>query len=287
MVKPAKSSRRVSELRCEAIKKYLSFENLPLQNVVSSVLKAFVDCFVECLDGGCGVDVSDYISFFNRFVTRALAESYKCDRVKHLLNSAREYVARVYTAAEKVFGSAFIIEGELKSRLLIHTKSPVMPLDMGISWDFILNIPFVPASSVKGLARSYFEANKIVVGGLDADELFGSEEGGVGYIVFFDAYPVSCQEKLIEPDVITPHYPGDRIDELSATPTPIVFPAIAPKTVMHFPVAVNVKLIGKKIGGQGLGKEITAIISNIAKALESGVGAKTSVGYGRIKIVKY
>ncbi|MEM4628280.1 MAG: type III-B CRISPR module RAMP protein Cmr6, partial [Ignisphaera sp.] len=98
-------------------------------------------------------------------------------------------------------------------------------------------------------------------------------------VVFFDAYPVRCEgENLVEADVITPHYNevAGRIDEARSSPTPLVFPVLAPGTVLHVVVALK-KPLGRELSG--------VFMDNVGKALGSGLGAKTSVGYGRIRVI--
>lgn len=111
-------------------------------------------------------------------------------------------------------------------------------------------------------------------------KIFGTQnqEGGV---VFFDALPNPESMKnnpILELDVMTPHYqpyysaedaPGDWHD-----PNPIPFFTVPEGIIFHFPVASrdrNTNLVSK---ARDLLKEALK---------EHGVGAKTSLGYGRFE----
>jgi len=278
--------------RCEALDGYLDLKVLASRNVVSAVSRAFVECFLEYLDRRRGHEILErYVSLFSREVTERLRWSYSCDRVKGLLEESRRRVTEVYSFAKEVFGSAFMLQGVLQSRFLVHTRSPTLPLDVGLAWDPILNLPYIPASTVKGVVRAYLANNRI--DDLNVGELLGEggEEGHVSYVIFFDSYPVDCRGTLVEPDVITPHYREVEglIDETSVKPTPIVFPTIAPGTTIYFPVAINMKLIKKPSSGNKVKKledvnTINDLVDKIMRALESGIGAKTSLGYGYVRM---
>jgi len=279
-------------LRCRALDRYLNVDVLAFYNVVSALSKTFVECFLECLEGRCELEsLERFISLFDREVAVRLGSAYSCARIGGLLEESRRRIVEVYSSAREVFGSAFILQGVLQSRLLVHTRSPMLSLDMSIAWDPVFNLPYIPASSVKGVVRAYLEKSEAL--DLDVDELLGksSPGGHVGYVIFFDSYPVSCKTTLIEPEVITPHYrEGEgKIDETSVKPTPIVFPTIASGTTIYFPIAINMKLI-KKLPGESKFKKledvntINNLVDNIMKALESGIGAKTSLGYGYVRM---
>lgn len=282
------------EPRCRALNEYLRDEVLA-SNVISALSIAFTECFNEVVERGRPEDIEVFVSHFNKVASERLRWAYKCDRIKSLLEESRRHVVEVYERARSIFGSSYLIVGRLESRLLVHTRSPTLPLDISLAWDPVLNLPYIPASTVKGVVRAYLTMGNITVEGLSVDDLLG--EAGklahVGYTVFFDAYPVGCEKTLVEPDVITPHYSEVewRIDETSAKPRPIVFPTIAPGTTIYFPVAINVNL-AKRLKGKSEtaklaeGDVVSKILEHIQKALQIGIGAKTSIGYGRVRITR-
>jgi CRISPR-associated protein Cmr6 len=288
------------ELKCGALNKYLEEEVLVSSNVISALTLAFINCFKEIIEGGDSKVIENFVSYFNSIASERLVLAYDCSRVRSLLEESRRYVVEVYEKAGSIFGSSFIIIGRLESRLLVHARSPTLPLDISLAWDPVLNLPYIPASTVKGVVRSYLTMNNVTVEGLSVDDLLGEarkseheaeELAHVGYIVFFDAYPVGCEKTLVEPDVITPHYSEveGRVDETSVKPRPIVFPTIAPRTTIYFPVAVNVNRARRlkdkgKIAKLAEGNTVNEILEHVQRALEIGIGAKTSIGYGRVKI---
>lgn len=282
------------EPRCRALNEYLRDEVLA-SNVISALSIAFTECFNEVVERGRPEDIEVFVSNFNKVASERLRWAYRCDRVKGLLEESRRHVVEVYERARSIFGSSYLIVGRLESRLLVHTRSPTLPLDISLAWDPVLNLPYIPASTVKGVVRAYLTMGSVTVEGLSVDDLLG--EAGklahVGYTVFFDAYPVGCEKTLVEPDVITPHYSEVewRVDETSAKPRPIVFPTIAPGTTIYFPVAINVSL-AKRLKGKSEaaklaeGDAVSKILEHIQKALQIGIGAKTSIGYGRVRITR-
>jgi CRISPR-associated protein Cmr6 len=295
------------ELKCRALDKYLGEEVLASSNVISALTLAFINCFREVVEEGESKVaekeskvIENFVSYFNSIASEKIMLAYDCSRVRGLLEESRRHVVEVYERARSIFGSSFLIVGRLESRLLAHTRSPTLPLDISLAWDPVLNLPYIPASTVKGVVRAYLTMNNVTVEGLGVDDLLGKarkseHEAGelahVGYIVFFDAYPVGCERTLVEPDVITPHYSEveGRVDETSVKPRPIVFPTIAPGTTIYFPVAVNVNLARRlkekgKVAKLAKGNTVNEILEHVQRALEMGIGAKTSIGYGRVKI---
>ncbi len=178
------------------------------------------------------------------------------------------YVEELYESAKAVFKNVAILRFTLRTPLTIHTKWPYLPLEIGLAIHPLLNVPYIPGSSLKGLLSHFIDK----ACGLDAVELFGDAEHK-GMLVVFDAYPVKW-DKVIEPDVITPHYREveGEISEVEASPTPLVYPTVPPGVEFAFIVATDADV------------ECTVELQQrIANALARGVGARTSLGYGRFK----
>jgi CRISPR-associated protein Cmr6 len=283
------SRRRVEEELDRCLREGL--KGLAEKNSISALVRTFVECYRYYDEARARVK---YVSEFSRVATLALHEGFRCEEARRLLDSAANYLDGLYKELEKGVGSlysaVFAIDMRLVSRLLVYTRNPFLPLEVSLAWDPVLNLPYIPSSSIKGAVRSWIE---LYVGksveGVSLEEVFGSEPGSVGggrssLVIFTDAYPVSCTAYLIEPDVITPHYSVAELafTEPEALPTPIVFPTIAPNTVLRFIVAFK----RKGDNGRSLGTNVvTKLVELIMKALEDGLGAKTSIGYGRAKPV--
>jgi len=187
-----------------------------------------------------------------------------------------------------------LIEMQLKSRAItgINQDFAYVPFEVGINFDMLLSIPYIPGSSIKGAVkaawgvikrrnlgdREFYEA--------DEQKLFGAEKQA-GSIIFSDAFPVKPGRKgfILYPDVITPHYSvggEDILNELDAHPNPIPHLSIAPETIFSFVIAIP-----KRISGLDMG-EAKKIFKNVLKALnvalKLGIGARTNVGYGRFEL---
>jgi CRISPR-associated protein Cmr6 len=96
--------------------------------------------------------------------------------------------------------------------------------------------------------------------------------GQEGALIITDALPTSSA--VVEPDVITPHYKEPDVREDRAEPTPLVFPVVKPGATFDFFVA------SRSIEAR-CAKEIYSLIN---EALAEGLGAKTRLGYGIVKL---
>lgn len=147
------------------------------------------------------------------------------------------------------------------------------PVESGFLWHHCLGVPYLPGSSLKGLALSWAKH------WMSEDEtlrqqIFGSEDQ-IGEIVFFDALPTKQPD--LKADVITPHYgeyerngeaPGDWM-----SPVPVPFLSVAKGANFQFALAPR-------------RKSATPLLDTahswIKEGLEwLGAGARTAVGYGR------
>jgi CRISPR-associated protein Cmr6 len=253
------------------------------RNTLSALIRAFTSCYNLYKEGK--EDIS-YVPEFSRVASKRLSESFSCNKVKPLLEEADKYLKTLFNELNNMFDAVFTVNMTLTSRLAIYTKNPFMPLEIAIAWDPVLNLPYTPSSSLKGAVRAWLEVNNVRrIDGVDIDDIFGragEKEVHISLAIFTDAYPVSCVNKLIEPDVISPHYKGEDIAEVDVNPVPLVFPTIAPGTTMRFLLALRYRLEGSQLLDP---QKAVSIAQHVVKALESGIGAKTSVGYGRVKPV--
>ncbi|AEI15246.1 CRISPR-associated RAMP protein, Cmr6 family [Flexistipes sinusarabici DSM 4947] len=173
------------------------------------------------------------------------------------------------------------------------------PCEVGMTFDHSLGIPYIPASSIKGIVRfahtlslvdEAYGKNIVDEEGWFDDEadwtkiptIFGTSQdnGRRGKVIFLDAYPEKTP--YLHVDIMSPHYgpyysefkpPADYYD-----PTPIKFLTVAKGTTFIFRV-----LIDKET------KDIEQIMHDVSSAVKNslekdGVGAKTAVGYGRFTI---
>jgi len=169
--------------------------------------------------------------------------------------------------------------------------------DTSMTLHHIYGVPFIPASAIKGILRSwfimaYFNNDEVVA---LKDEgfcfIFGSPQGEAGdlkgAIQFFDAFPEEAPK--ITRDIMTPHYKNyyDKGSKSSPTddqnPVPISFLTIE-NTSFEFIIAGN-SIDNRVINfGKLSNQNVLELIStNLIEALrDHGIGAKTAVGYGRM-----
>jgi len=163
-----------------------------------------------------------------------------------------------------------------------------------IALHHIYGIPYIPASSIKGVLRTWIifsefnnHEDQAVSKSKEFCEIFGCpsksffNEARQGLVTFFDAFPI--KEPVIEPDIMNPHYPkwysGKKGEKPVDTdkPNPVFF-----LTVKHTPFQFlvgsqtwNLKI--KLFWGKTLGEWLNEALG------EHGLGAKTAVGYGYFK----
>lgn len=245
------------------------------ENVYSSLIGSILRQLEEDVRG------FDY-RMFSRDASLALARSYGDCRAASLANLLKYIVRRVseiYESSQKLFCSTLLLEVETHNRLLVHTRSPFMPLEIGVAWHPYFNLPYIPASTLKGVLKAYMESYNKELCGLSAGDLLGTKESE-SRLVFFDAFPVSCKKALLEADVLTPHYPEVQgvVDEARVRPNPITFPVIADGVRFRFIVGIR----------NDSSSKILCIIKKLPELLKEtfdrGLGAKTSIGYGTVRV---
>ncbi len=181
--------------------------------------------------------------------------------------------------------------------------------EVGLSFDPVLNVPYIPSSSLKGAFRHVLEQQGKKN---EATQIFGSEKS-MGLVGVTDAYPVPTASehgfRLFDPDVLTPHYSGEYVrTELDVKPVPVVFVAIAPGVEFEFYIYYdrNLQVLqreqSRKVSGvhvyegdlaQALkGTQVSVdqlplVDYAVIYALTRGIGAKTSIGYSRFKLLEY
>jgi len=237
-----------------------------------------------------------------------------------------------------------VCEIEAISRIIINTNAVFgkIPFEVGLSFDPILNIPFISGSSLKGAFRCALEEliereykRKFdfigVMKKLEEiiDKIFGSHKGS-SLIGVTDAYPVSLNSngRLFEPDVITPHY-SDVETEFDVKPKPILFLTVAPGVRFRFLIFFNKRIYDQKTGREHIGRRMGIVrdyelgskpvddvlnyaihygddLGSVLKrggkadiniipwidravlyAFIRGVGAKTSLGYSKFRLILY
>jgi len=241
-----------------------------------------------------------YESFYNRIKNNVTLKNLLAEKQK-----GQQQFCEIY---EKAGYKIINFKAALKSPLITGIGQP-HPNEVGMVFDHTIGIPYIPASSVKGIVRfahileliesenlqqflnkekdaiieSIPETKIPTIFGGDADE---EKEGKKktkklkGKVIFLDAYPTKVPDLHV--DIMNPHYgqyysddenkipPADYLD-----PTPIKFLTVKPGTVFTFKALIS--------------KDSDFLLQPVKTAFqialeEEGVGAKTSVGYGRFEI---
>lgn len=190
-------------------------------------------------------------------------------------------------------------EGELAGRMA-PGLGIATAFENGISLDHIHGFPYIPGSSLKGIARDYAaEVEGVEPESKQFIAVFGGRwrrgpnevEERMGNAVFLDALPICSTYKgteLLTVDVITPHfsdyYGSDGrcppVDYLN--PNPIYFLAV--KEGARFIFALIARPMRDRNGD--IVMKACEILSHAERWLKGalshlGVGGKTSLGYGR------
>jgi len=175
--------------------------------------------------------------------------------------------------------------------------------ETGMTLHHIFGISYIPGQALKGVVRNYIIGNFFEKKEEDAlkDELFcyifGSSDGAFyqtateGNVMFFDAYPIT--PPTIKVDILNPHYEPYYSDIKNEqwpvdtySPLPVFFLTV--KKDVSFQILLvgkkdkQVKQFKTKLGKEG--NVLDLVYENLKNALkENGIGAKTSVGYGRMQ----
>ena len=158
----------------------------------------------------------------------------------------------------------------------------------GFSFDYTTGQPYIPASSVKGMLRSYFkEHRQAVCEIIKAKTEIEFSESEIGLFesdvfdyndIFLDAV-VYCGDKhgyMLSSDYITPH-DKDHIKN----PVPIRILKINPGVQLEFRFLLNDHTVNDKTVTKDMLKDIFTELLSLF-----GVGAKTNVGYGILKDIR-
>ena len=267
-----------------------------------------IDGFDKCNASDKNGNKDNRISFYkNQY------DIMKKSRIQHDLLMKKHCSQMHFCRIMEEYGYEKIVyKAELKSALVTGLGES-HPSETSMVFDHTSGIPYLPASGIKGVTRFAHSVSLLfddegnftdthVVSGKNCEkeiidildetnintlipQIFGGDyqDSGInpgkrrGDVIFLDAYPESIPD--LNEEILNPHYqqyhggegipPGDYCN-----PVPVKFLTVAEKTSFVFRVLVprHVPEFGKKLR------------SALTDALENqGMGAKTSVGYGRFR----
>jgi CRISPR-associated protein Cmr6 len=215
-------------------------------------------------------------------------------------------------SAKKLYGDANVKHPVFNTdgRLIIGIGGASV-FEVGITLHHIYGIPYIPASAIKGLCRSWMILNDFdgseakALNDKDFCDIFGcptewkdnekrthkswyelhkksDKDSGEqqGNIIFFDAFPTIAPK--VEEDIMNVHYPkyyqGEGAPTDFQSPNPIPFMAVSNATPFQFTIAVKPRIKKSEMTFSNL---LTKVEELLTEALTShGIGAKTAIGYG-------
>lgn len=157
--------------------------------------------------------------------------------------------------------------------------------EVGLNYDEILDLPYIPGSTIKGVLRNRLYE---LTGG-DCKEVFGGKEFE-GSLFVSDAYPVEG-ERLLVGDIINPHYTNNVKTEYDVKPTPILHLAVRENVKFRFLIGVEkgARLCdeGRKLG---VSNAVELVSLLLLYSMKTGLGARSTKGYNffdveRIEVV--
>jgi len=247
----------------------------------------------------------------------------------NIKNQINKYLDEIKNALKQYLSSDGIIR-EVEVKLTYRGSFGVssifgqMPFEVGLHFHPYFNVPYIPASSIKGAIRNAYynyyyyyilreskaekDEEKIKKEAEElCNEVFGDLKSA-GLVGFTDAFPIEAGENgfILYPDIINPHY-KDKESELDVRPVPIIFLTVAPGTKFKFYIYIKKERKDEKSRfyrriTEGTIKNCYKTISQkpepdinklgfidvaVIYGLALGVGAKTSLGYSSFEVVKY
>lgn len=230
-----------------------------------------------------------------------MAESHICHSqyISDSLNKIQERQKNYIKEMESANLQTIEIYAETASPFITGLGSG-HPTETGMILDRNTGVPYLPASSIKGVLRLAHAVNiangRSAIPNNELDIYFGSTDDSSpkkGQVIFLDAYPT--EPPVIKCDIMNPHFPKyysskqDKRDSEhnlpleNEQPIPISFLSVAIKTRFCFRGVLSPLPSREK----SLSQKDRQIIFEAFKTAFSviGFGGKTSIGYGRFKII--
>ena len=160
--------------------------------------------------------------------------------------------------------------------------------EVGLNYDEILDVPYIPGSTIKGILRSRLYS----LAGDDGGEVFG-DEGREGYVIVSDAYPVGSKGgRLLIGDIVNPHYykGGEPVNsEYDVQPIPIKHLSVRDGVSFRFVIGVDKRAKVNEAIKEKLGvKDAVELVSVLlAYSMRTGLGARSTKGYGVFEVEEF
>lgn len=167
----------------------------------------------------------------------------------------------------------------------VHGVSVENDIQIGFTFDYVTGQPYIPGSSVKGIIKSYFKKPGVVNSILNKefsekqikDLVESIFEDGEDNDIFLDAVIKhgNSDGLIMGKDYLAPHSGPTK------EPVPLMFVKVIPDVVFEFRFILK----DSKVDG-----EVVLSVADKKKLFSEiietfGVGAKTNVGYGSMKVI--
>ncbi len=214
-------------------------------------------------------------------------------QVKKFLDKKREVMKQYMESAERSGCKVFKFHVKSTSPFISGLGSG-HPTETGMILDRNIGVPYIPASSIKGVMRFAHALNiangRTEVPDSELEKYFGTtdeqkkeqKDKHRGQLMFFDAYPTTTPK--LKMDIMNPHYGsyyqgGGKIQPVETeTPVPIKF--ISVEEGLEFDFYCIFEPLQDEACNESEIKEM------FRTAFEKvGFGGKTAIGYGRFKEV--
>jgi len=252
-----------------------------------------------------------------------LERSLQCSQES--LRIIKEHYDKIIRAFKSMGLTTLEIDAILKDKGLFGVSQGIIyaMLEVGLNWDYLLDLPYIPSSSIKGSIRNTLiilcaikapskldcvrdvvkllgwiespsnEELKDMSKSLDIslNELssIANEIHGISKIIFIDSYPISCNGPLVERWVITPHKVTSEGSEYDVSPIPLLHLVLRPGIKFKFLFALSddalniLNDLALRLGVKGSPEVFFASV--VCSTLEKGLGARTMKGYSRFKVI--
>jgi CRISPR type III-B/RAMP module RAMP protein Cmr6 len=155
--------------------------------------------------------------------------------------------------------------------------------EVGINYDEVLDVPYIPGSTIKGVLRS----NLYELAGDEGNEIFGDKDRE-GSVIVSDAYPIG--EKLFIGDIVNPHYyQGGKLvsTEYDVNPVPVLHLAVRENVKFRFLIGVDKRAKLGEIGEKLNVKNAVELVSLLLLySMKTGLGARSTNAYNFFEVEK-
>ncbi len=221
-------------------------------------------------------------------IIHCLAKAFNSKRLKEFLFQKQNQQSTYIKSLEESGIQAFTIKAKTTSPFITGLGAG-HPTETGMILDRNIGVPYIPASSIKGVLRLAHAINiangRKEVPDSELEKYFGTtdtkqEKQYRGQLVVLDAYPVG--EVQLKVDIMNPHYTKyydgtNKKPVETESPNPIKFLAVQEGTEFVF----NCAFMPLQPEDKCDEKEIYAMFETAFEVV--GFGGKTAIGYGRFK----